>query len=234
LTVSDLSDRRARKKAQTRAEVRRAAQHLFAECGFEAVTIADIADAADVAVQTVFNHFPTKEELFFDGYTPWVDGAADAVRGRPVGVRPVEALRAFSEDLLQDITERSDTNERLRYVTLLNESPSLLAYELRLLERAELRLSAALTDAWTADCAAALGPTEIRVAAALTAGLWVSAVRSLVRELRDAHLEDGDAADVTEVVHVLAERVFDALQAQTGAAPTRRALHLGSQVRRAG
>jgi AcrR family transcriptional regulator len=233
LTVSELADRRARKKAQTHAGIRRSARQLFDERGFEAVTIADIADAADVAVQTVFNHFPTKEELFFDGYTPWVDGGADAIRNRPAGVRPLVALRAFSEDLLRDITERSGTRERRRYVTVLNESPSLLAYELRLLERAELRLCAALTEAWTADPDAALGPAEIRVSAALTAALWISAVRSLVRELRDAHLEGGDAAGVTEVVHVLAERVFDALEAQTGAVPAQRALRLGGPLRRA-
>ena len=49
---------------------------MFAERGFEAVTIADVARGADVAVQTVFNHFATKEELFFDGRADWVDGAA--------------------------------------------------------------------------------------------------------------------------------------------------------------
>ena len=63
-------DRRARKKAQTRELIRTVAHRLFAERGFDAVTIADIAREADVAVQTVFNHFATKEELFFDGPGP--------------------------------------------------------------------------------------------------------------------------------------------------------------------
>ena len=72
--MGDLQDRRARKKAQTREQIQRVAQGLFAERGFEAVTIADIASGADVAVQTVFNHFSSKEELFFDGRTPWSRG----------------------------------------------------------------------------------------------------------------------------------------------------------------
>ena len=72
--MSDLTDRRARKKAQTRALIRDTARRLFAERGFEAVTTADVAAAADVAVQTVFNHFSSKEELFFDGRTPWSRG----------------------------------------------------------------------------------------------------------------------------------------------------------------
>ena len=70
------------------------AHRLFAEHGFDAVTIADIAGQADVAVQTVFNHFATKEELFFDDRADWVDGAAAAVRSRPEGVAPLAALRA--------------------------------------------------------------------------------------------------------------------------------------------
>ena len=71
---------------------------MFVERGFDAVTIADIAKGAEVAVQTVFNHFATKEELFFDGRTPWVDGPARAVRTREAGVSPLVALRAYLVD----------------------------------------------------------------------------------------------------------------------------------------
>ena len=81
--MGDLKDRRARKKAQTREQIRRVAHRMFAERGFETVTIADIAAGADVAVQTVFNHFATKEELFFADRADWVDGAAEAVRSPP-------------------------------------------------------------------------------------------------------------------------------------------------------
>jgi len=80
--VGEINDRRARKKAQTREQIRTVAHRLFADVSFTAVTIADIAREADVAVQTVFNHFATKEELFFDGRTPWVEGPAAAVRTR--------------------------------------------------------------------------------------------------------------------------------------------------------
>src|SRR3712207_6628936 len=98
MTVGEGSvGRRERRKAQTRAEVRAAAQRLFAERGFEAVTIADIAAAADVAVQTVFNHFESKEALFFDGRTPWVHEAVAAVTDRLPGSDPVAAYRAWLE-----------------------------------------------------------------------------------------------------------------------------------------
>ncbi|GAA0986871.1 hypothetical protein GCM10009555_065160 [Acrocarpospora macrocephala] len=59
-------DRRERRKALTRRSIADTAQRLFAERGFEAVTVAEIAVAADVAAKTIFNYFPTKEQLFFD------------------------------------------------------------------------------------------------------------------------------------------------------------------------
>ncbi|GLX93398.1 substrate-binding domain-containing protein [Herbidospora sp. NBRC 101105] len=63
-------DRRERKKAETRRAITGAALRLFAERGFAAVTVADVATEADVAVKTVFNYFPAKEQLFFDADPP--------------------------------------------------------------------------------------------------------------------------------------------------------------------
>ena len=68
--MGEPKDRRAPKKARTRNHLRTVAQRMFAEGGFDAVTIAEVAREADVAVQTVVNHFPTKEELFFGGRVP--------------------------------------------------------------------------------------------------------------------------------------------------------------------
>jgi AcrR family transcriptional regulator len=56
---------RERKKEQTRRLIAETARQLFSERGFEHVTIAEIAEAAEVAVQTVFNYFPTKEDLVY-------------------------------------------------------------------------------------------------------------------------------------------------------------------------
>src|ERR671921_587672 len=122
-------DRRARKKARTRTLIRETAQRLFAERGFEGVTIADIAAAADVAVQTVFNHFPTKEDLFFDGHTPWVEGAAEAVRSRPRGTAPLDALHAHLVDRVALHVRQLTTPEGRLFDATLEDSPALRARE---------------------------------------------------------------------------------------------------------
>ncbi|MEV6242083.1 helix-turn-helix domain-containing protein [Lentzea sp. NPDC051838] len=57
---------RERKKALTRATIAACAAELFARNGFRAVTMIEVAEAAEVSEQTVYNHFPTKESLVFD------------------------------------------------------------------------------------------------------------------------------------------------------------------------
>jgi len=76
---------RARKKQRTRQLIFEAAQRLFGERGFEAVSVAEIARAADVSEVTVFNYFPTKEDLFYGGMTDFEESLLEAVRTRRRG-----------------------------------------------------------------------------------------------------------------------------------------------------
>ena len=116
--------RRERKKQQTKAAISEIATRLFLERGFDAVTVAEVARAADVAVQTVFNHFPAKEDLFFDEDGWWL-GPARAVRES--GGDPLDALEAH---YLASIRERLAVGHLAtwkRFVATIEGSPALLA-----------------------------------------------------------------------------------------------------------
>jgi AcrR family transcriptional regulator len=203
-------DRRARKKAQTRELIRSVARRLFAERGFEAVTIADIARESDVAVQTVFNHFATKEELFFDGRTPWVESLGGSVRRREPAVAPLSALRAHLVDMVAELTSAHRCPERRQYIATLEASDALRAYERELVHQAELNLREALLDAWTRDSAVA--PADPESGAPVIAAIWVAAGRSLA-VMRRPQLTDGaDPAQAAENARSMADRVLRQLE----------------------
>jgi AcrR family transcriptional regulator len=91
---------RAWKKARTRLTISNIATGLFMRDGFEAVTVAQIAAAAEVSVKTVFNYFPSKEELFFDRVEDVIGALVDAVVERPAGATVVGALHGVLADRL--------------------------------------------------------------------------------------------------------------------------------------
>jgi AcrR family transcriptional regulator len=94
------NDRRIRKRLATRQSISDAATRLFLERGFDAVTIDDIAAAADVGRMTVFNHFPRKEDMFFDREEEIQTMAFEGVRKRGPGLSPIEATRKLAHDLV--------------------------------------------------------------------------------------------------------------------------------------
>lgn len=89
-------DRRTRKRLATRQSISDAATRLFMERGFDGVTIDEIARAADVGRMTVFNHFPRKEDMFFDREDEAKEMAFGAIRSRPADISPIEALRLLA------------------------------------------------------------------------------------------------------------------------------------------
>jgi AcrR family transcriptional regulator len=91
---------RAWKKERTRQTISDVATGLFMRDGFEAVTVAHIAAAAEVSVKTVFNYFPSKEDLFFDRADDVIGALVDAVVERPAGGTLVGALHEVLADRL--------------------------------------------------------------------------------------------------------------------------------------
>ncbi|MGY1691327.1 TetR/AcrR family transcriptional regulator [Geodermatophilus sp. SYSU D01105] len=86
---------RERRRQQTRATIVDAAAELFAERGFDAVSVVEIAQRAGVVEKTVFNHFPVKEGLVFEADPPMRAALLDAVRTRPAGESVTAAAGTF-------------------------------------------------------------------------------------------------------------------------------------------
>ncbi|AME26862.1 TetR/AcrR family transcriptional regulator [Burkholderia sp. PAMC 26561] len=97
-----LSDRRSRKRLATRQGISNAATRLFLERGFDDVTVDEIAAAADVGRMTVFNHFPRKEDMFFDRDEEAREVLREALRQRDPGVAPIEAYRLLAHRLIAE------------------------------------------------------------------------------------------------------------------------------------
>lgn len=216
--MGDPKDRRAHKKAQTREQIQRVAQRLFAEHGFETVTIADVAAGANVAVQTVFNHFATKEELFFADRADWVDGAAHAVRSRPRDVAPLTALRNHFLSTIRRYLQALAGPEVRAVVATLDASPALSAHERELHHESVRLLTAALVEAYPEESPGAAPSVALRTWASLTASVWLAAVHGLLVEQRTELADAERSADAALVVERLAEQVLAQLEAAPGPA----------------
>ncbi len=122
---------RERKKQQTRQLIADTARQLFVERGFEHVRVAEVARAADVSEATVFNYFPTKEDLLYSRLEAFEEELLASVRERPRG-EPVVA--AFARFVLQPrgllSAGEPEAVEQLAAITrVIEESPALLARE---------------------------------------------------------------------------------------------------------
>ncbi len=89
---------RERKKAAARQAMSDAATRLFESRGFENVTLAEIADAAQVSVKTIFNYFGSKEELFFDAEDQLLESLLRAVRERGADQSQTRVVRPLLLD----------------------------------------------------------------------------------------------------------------------------------------
>lgn len=100
--MQDEAGLRERKKRETRKKISDVATALFTVRGFDAVTVAEIAQAADVSKMTVFNYFPRKEDMFFDRDEESRELLREALRERRKGTSPLEALRALVRRLIEE------------------------------------------------------------------------------------------------------------------------------------
>ncbi len=166
---------RERKKRRTRETISEAAVNLFVRHGFDQVSVSDVAAAAEVSKVTVFNYFPTKEDLVLSRLPQHLGSAADDVRTHG---QDESALQALRRGYLQRLAARdpstglSGDEEFLAVQNLISTTPTLTVRLTHHLLGAERTLAAALADY--------LGEPSDSLLAGLAACQLLSLERSLV------------------------------------------------------
>ena len=207
---------RERKKEQTRRLIADTARRLFAERGFDAVTVAEVARAADVAEKTVFNYFATKEDLFYSGMEAFEEQLLDAIRDRAPGETVLAAFRRFVLTGPRGVFALRDAGrdgraatEQLRTITrVITDSPALLARERQVLARYTDTLAALIAEETGADA----GDVEPWVAAHALLGVH----RSLIEYVRRRVLAGASAATIARELRAQGEQALGLLEGGLG------------------
>ncbi len=136
------------KKARTRQLIADTAARLFAERGYEQVSVSEVARAAEVAEQTLYNYFPTKEHLVTDREQEVQERLAELIRSRPAGTSPAAAVRPFILETVATIRGMppEQTRGNLGYLAAISPAVNRLALE--------------VTDRQAAALATAIGDTS--------------------------------------------------------------------------
>lgn len=112
--------RHTRRKARTRARITDAATELFTEKGYLETSVEDISEAADVAVRTIYTHFPSKAAILLSYFDDWLDTLVDGIIARPIDEPIAEAVAAA----LQAMTDAGWPNRS--YGNIAESPPSAL------------------------------------------------------------------------------------------------------------
>ncbi|MFN3876798.1 MAG: TetR family transcriptional regulator [Brevundimonas sp.] len=156
---------RERKRLETHARIQAEGMRLFLDRGFEATTLDDVAQAADVSRRTLLNYFGSKEEIVFSAKAGFPQIVADAIAARPAD----EPLLDMVENALVDLAQQPQSEETKAVAVLIHGTPSLRAGDQAKYEQVERLLAEAL--------AARKGLASDDIACRVVAGTAVSIMK---------------------------------------------------------
>jgi AcrR family transcriptional regulator len=197
--------RRERKRLETRNALAAVALELFAERGFDAVTVNDIADRADVDPSTFYRHFGSKEAVIFSDLGDRAGRLGDSVRAQPAGLSLIETLRAGGKDLAAMLLVDMDLDRRR--AELVESTPSVRAHGLVIREALIDEMTLAVADRMGVDPARD-GRPYLLAASWILAANWY---RDHVRQTGDLPGTADEAVDrvtglVQDFIAVLAQQ----------------------------
>ena len=206
-------DRRTRKRLAMRQNISDVATRLFFERGFDRVTVDEIAEAADVGRMTVFNHFPRKEDMFFDREREARDALLDAVRARDPGVAPTDALRLWAHRLIAEDRSYARFFDRRssHFVETVAASEALKARARAIRDEVVRTLAAALAEAVGRPA----GDPDAHLAAGLLTATWSVAFL----EAHGAFRRDGDGGAAKAAFLAIVDRGSRGLAAALAGTP---------------
>jgi AcrR family transcriptional regulator len=197
---------REHKKQKTRQLIADTARRLFAEQGFDQVTVAEIARAAEVSEPTVFNYFPTKEDLVYQRMEAFQEEMLAAIRNRPTDQSLVAAFGDFILEVrgLLASEDEQDIKHLTALVRVIAESPALLAREREVFER--------YTDALAVLIREESGAAVDDVEAWVTANALIGLHRALVEYARQQVLVDTDRKRIAQNIEQRGRRALARLE----------------------
>jgi AcrR family transcriptional regulator len=181
--------RRDRKRLETRNVLAAVALELFAERGFDAVTVNDIADRADVDPSTFYRHFGSKEAVIFSDLGDWTGRLGDAVRAQPAELPLLETMRIGIKDLAA--IRRTDMDNERRRAELIESSPSVRAQGLAVREALIDEVALAVAERMAVDPARDSRP-YLLAASCILAATWY---RNHVVQTGDEPSSEEEAVD---------------------------------------
>jgi AcrR family transcriptional regulator len=189
------------KKARTRRLIADTAARLFAERGYEHVAVTDVAREAEVAEQTVYNYFPTKEQLVTDREQQIQDRLCDLIRSRPPAITPAAAVRDFVLESVAGIRDIPPELWRGELGYLAAISPAVHRLALDLADRQAAALASVISDT------TAVSPEVARLQGIAIAGVF----QIIISESGQRTREGQGQAKIADELYPIVENILDEL-----------------------